>query len=258
MRDSLVKLCFTVLLILALAMNAAVAETVPGDLTERFSGTPKVEFEGKTYSLRNRLTVVLLMGILRDEEIGADVADFSALLVIDDAIKKVTPVRIDGNTRVELPDTAQMLPLRQVYALGADREESCQRMIQAVNGLLGGEYITAHLAFEVAGASTVEGYTPVEGNAEAQLRALKATLEQKSTDELNKLYAQMGDYIITDMKSGAAVKVLDKVERYEMPPSILMPVLEEAGAEEEPALRIPDTEAIAELIVGLFFEESKW
>lgn len=259
MRNSLVKLCFTALLIAALLAGAAGAETVRGDLSDRFSDTPTVEFQGTTYSLRNRLTVVLLLGILRDEDLGADVADFTALLVVDDGIKRVTPVRIDGNTQVELPGVAQPLLLREVYAMGADREENCQRMIQAVDGLLGGELITAHLAFEVAGASTIEGYVPVEGNAETQLRALKAALEQKSTEELNKLYAQLGDYIITDMKSGAAMKVADKTERYEMPPSVLLPVLVAEGAEgEEAAPLIPDSKAIEELVVSLFYEESSW
>lgn len=261
MCNRLFKLCVAVALLAALLAGAAVAETVRGDLSERFSDIPSLEHNGKAYSLRGRLTTVLLMGIVPDAALGRDVSDFTALIVIDDNEKRITPVRIDGNTLVELPGGGQKMRLREVYGLGEDRDENGLRMIQAVNGLLGFELVTDYLGFELEGASMIPGYAPVAGDAETQLRALKADLEQRSTEELNDLYATLGDYIVTDMKSGAVMKVGDKSQRYEMPPSValpLMPLPEAEQPETADAAREIDPDAVRELVIGTFFEERRW
>ena len=261
MRKRLFKRILPVFICACLLAGTAFGETERGDLSDRFSEIPRIEYNGASYSLRSRITTVLLMGVARDEALGRDVSDFTALVVLDDNAKRIMPVRLDGNLMVELEGAE--LPLREVYAQGEDQEENCLRMVDAVNALLGEALIDDYFAFEVEGASAVDGYVPVEGNTEEQLRALKAVLEEKSLDELSEQYAQLSDYIITDMKSGAVMKIADKSERYERLHSVPLPTLAEgaqdvsAEAQGNAYLRA-DAQAILPLLVDLFYEEDKW
>ena len=258
MRKRLLTLFLSVVVCICLLTGVAVGETERGDLAERFSDVSRIEYNGTVYSLRNRITTVLFMGIALDEEVGAKVSDLTALVVLDDNEKKITPIRLAGNIQMSVGGVE--LPLREVYALGKDREESCELMVAAANALLGEELIDDYFAFEIDGAYVVDGYIPVEGSTEAQLRALKAYREQKSLDEHSSQYALLGEYIITDMKSGAVMKIADKTERYEMLHSVQLPTLEVAVQQEdqEVTFRRPDAEALVPLLAEVFYEESKW
>ena len=255
MRRILLKFCLVPLLILSLCAGVCLAETVKGDLSDRFSDIPSKEIDGVKYMLRNQLTVVLLMGVMEDAELGGNVSDFTALLVIDDDERRISPIRFDGNTLVEVEGQPQPVPLRQVYMLGEDPERRCQLMVDAVNSLLGEERITDHLAFDLRGQAVIEGYQPVEGDAETQLRALKAALETRPTGELTDLYAQLADYITTNMKSGAAAKVADKAQRYEVVDSVPLPTLPLAEGELNPSV---DAQAVADLVLSLLYQPSNW
>lgn len=247
-----------VCLVLALVLSGVtVAETGRGDLSSRFEDIPQVEYQGKTYSLRNQLTTVLLIGILPDETTGVDEADFIALIVVDDDAQCMTPVQIDADMLVRQSDGAEEVPVRTIYASGDDREANCQGLVSTVNGILGEDLIDYYLAFELRGAANIEGFEPADGDAEAQMRALKVFLEGKSVDELTKLNEQLADFIITDMKSGAMAKIMDKSERYVRPDMVDLPVYQEAGDGDAIWVR-PDTEAIYEMVVPLFYTESIW
>lgn len=258
MLNQLKKLGLWGLMIVLVMAGFAQAETERGDLSTRFEDVPRIEYNGESYSLRNQLTTVLLMGILEDEATGEAQADFIALLVIDDDERRMSPVRINADMRVSLPDSAETVSLRSLYAQGDDRDENCQRLIGAVNALLGEELINYYAAFELKGAAQIEGYEPVAGDAETQLRALKAVLDQKSMDELTELNKQLTDYIITDMKSGSLAKVLDKSERYEQIPMVDLPTKTVEGGEGEEATVAPDEAGILEMMVPLFYTQSIW
>lgn len=257
MLENLKKIVLVFLISLLILSAAATAETSRGDLSSRFDNIPQVEYQGKNYSLRNQLTTVLLMGILTDEETGVDEADFIALIVVDDDAQRMTPVQIDADMLVSQMGASQEVPIRTVYASGEDREENCQRLVSTVNEILGENLINYYFAFELKGAASIEGFASVEGDAEAQMRALKTFLEDKSVDELTELNEQLADYIITDMKSGAMVKIMDKSERYERPDMIDLPVLQEPGEGDMVWMR-PDADAIFEMVVPLFYVESIW
>lgn len=107
MRRILLKFCLLPLLILSLCAGVCLAETVKGDLSDRFSDIPSKEIDGVKYMLRNQLTVVLLMGVMEDAELGGNVSDFTALLVIDDDERRISPIRFDGNTLVEVEGQPQ-------------------------------------------------------------------------------------------------------------------------------------------------------
>jgi len=244
-------------LILCLALGCASAETVRGDLSQRFADVKKLEYEGEEYRLRDRITSVLAMGIGVDEG-GVQRADFAMILCVDDNEKRITVVEIPANTLVQLPDEGgnlQYMRFADVYMMGEDPHENCLRLVDCANRVLAEAQIDHYLAFDVRGMDLVE--RGVQGTTKEKLKLLKARLEGMSSDEMNDLYADLGDYIITDMKSGALMKVADKAERYEVPPHADLPgTAADGGAAGE--VLVPDESAIAALVVEAFYELNTW
>ena len=91
----------------------------------------------------------------------------------------------------------------------------------------------------------------------SRLKILKAQAETYSTDQLNDLFYELSDYIVTDMKSGAIMKIIDKADRYEIFSSIHVPgeyVMEDDAA----VAFIPDEAALNEIVIDAFLEENPW
>ena len=57
MRRILLKFCLLPLLILSLCAGVCLAETVKGDLSDRFSDIPSKEIDGVKYMLRNQMCI---------------------------------------------------------------------------------------------------------------------------------------------------------------------------------------------------------
>lgn len=241
--------CLILVLALSLLAGAAMGETVRGDLTERFANIPQIEYGGETYYQRSRLTSLMVTGILPDEKDGAPRTDFVAVFAIDDNEKRITPIYIDGQTTVEIE--GESLPLREVYALGEDPDENCLRMVDTVNGLLGGELLEDYMAIDLDGITAVAAFSQLEGNTRERLHLLRLILEKIPSKQLNKMYGEISDYVVTDMKSGAVMRVLDKTDRYEIAETVDLPVLP-AQAEGDPIL--PDAERILEMVIGVFYD----
>ena len=236
-------------LVLAFTAGGALGESVRGDLTERFANVPQVEYGGETYYLRDRLTVLMLTGILTDPEDGAPRTDFVSVFVIDDNEKRITPIYIEGETSVAVDD--EIMPLREVYALGEDPKENCERMVEAVNALLGGELIGDYMAVDLEGITAVAAFSQLAGDTRERLHLLRVILEGIPSKQLNKMYGEISDYLVTEMKSGAVMRVIDKADRYEIAETLDLPVL---PAEAEGDALIPDAEKIRELVVDVFYD----
>lgn len=250
--------CFLALmLLLCLALSCA-AETVRGDLTERFSDIPRIEYNGKTYRLRNRLTTVLAMGVGVDAQ-GAKRVDLALVLVVDDDAKRITAIEIPANTLVQVPGEADgetwNMRFGDVYMLESDPDAACLRMVDAVNALLGQPLVEHYMAFDVEGVRVIDPAL-AEGGTKQQIKAMKGRLDGMSADELSGLYADLGDYIITDLKSGAAMKIADKLERYEVPEDMDLPGAP-ADAGEYGEVFAPDGNALQQIIAEVFFEEEQ-
>ncbi len=259
MFENLKRIGLIGLALACLLSGTVSAEAVKGDLSERFDDIPKIEYEGENYILRNQLTTILLMGILTDETSGKQKADFIALLVVDDDERKMSPIQIDSNLMVESSEAGGAVPLCELYPLSDNSEENCLRLVDAVNGLLGEDLINYYAAFELEGMAYIDGVEMVEGDAETQLRALKSVLEQKSLEELTALNEELADYIITDMKSGALAKVMDKSERYERPDMVDLPVKPALSGEDADTSEVVlDETGALEMLVPLFYTKSIW
>lgn len=153
------------LLLMALMIaGAACAQTVRGDLNERFAGVPSIEHEGTVYRLKARVDAVLLMGVdRRVQEKTAfrkgGQADFLLLLAIDDENKTVTPIEINRDT---MTDVTVLSVLGQVngtryaqialsHAFGDGGIRSCELTAQAVGGLLLDTPIDEYLSMSMDG-----------------------------------------------------------------------------------------------------------
>ena len=245
---------------------SATAETAErGNLSERFDNIVALEYNGVTYRIRNRITVALMMGTIAEESDGTetDYAEMMYLLVIDDDRKIYTPIRIASAAWVdwegsELWPEAGEVQLRTLYSMGSDENVGCSLIVQKINEILGDELLENYAALDLGRLTVLDGIEPSGGYVEAEykerLRAIKAKAESSSTDEINEMFNAMSGYIVTDMKSGALMKIVDKVDRYEGQPTVPLPVVEEIMEDGQVRVTV-DEQAVLPAILDAFYEE---
>ena len=255
-----------VLTVLFCLSTPALAEaTERGNLSERFDDIVAMEYNGVTYRIRNRITVALVMGTVggSSDETGTDFAEMMYLLVIDDDQKIYTPIRISSDALVDWggsglsPETGEV-QLRALYSMGADENVGCGLIVQKLNEILGDELIGSYAALDLDRLTVLDGIEPgeeyVEEEYKERLRAIKAKAESSSTDEVNAMFNALSGYIVTDMKSGALMKIVDKVDRYDGQPTIPLPVVEEVMDDGQVRVTI-DAEAVLPAVLDAFYEE---
>jgi len=254
------RICAALLLVFVLLASCACAETVRGDLSGRFDDILKIEHEGISYSLKSRISLVLAMAIDADAN-GAKSANFARLLAVDDAQKTFTMLDIpaDALVQVESDDGNDLWYMRygDVFALDAEPEDKCQRLLNAVNRLFGHELVEDYIAFDLEGAPVLTGGEELVGTTREKLHVLREIVDEMTTEELNDTYAQLGDHIITGMKSGAVMKIIDKADRYERLETILYPGYTVPTTNNGP-VQVADAQRLKALMLELFFEESIW
>ena len=129
-------------LCVALLTGCALADTVRGDLSNRFEEPPTLEKDGHTYQYRRGLTTILFMGIdtrldYEAERVGfrsGGQSDFLLLLVIDEENETITPIHINRDTMTEitilgvLGDEAGTVvtQLCLSHGFGDGKEQSCE------------------------------------------------------------------------------------------------------------------------------------
>lgn len=132
--------------------SAGEAETVRGDLSERFPEPEKVVWEGTTYRKRDDLQTILLIGVdttakqesLRVGYQWGGQSDFLLLLVIDKANQRVTPVHLDRDTMTDITVLSALgvdlgkytLQICLAHGYGDGGKQSCEFTCEAVSGLL--------------------------------------------------------------------------------------------------------------------------
>ena len=248
-----------------LTVGAAAETAERGDLSKRFGNIETIEYNGCTYRIRNRLTIALIMGTVGDGEdvAGTDYAELMYLLVIDDDQKIYTPIQIPSSAWVnwqgsELWPETGVVQLRAMYSLGEDGNDGCRLILQKLDDILGGELIGCYAALDMDRLTLIDGIEPsevyVEQEYKDRMHAIKASAEQSSTDEINEMFNVLSGYIVTDMKSGALMKIVDKVDRYDGQPTIVVPVIEEILEDGQTRVRI-DESAVLPVVLSAFYEE---
>ena len=260
------RVALLMMVVFAFLTVGAAAETAErGDLSKRFGNIETIEYNGCTYRIRNRLTIALVMGTVGDGEdgTGADYAELMYLLVIDDDQRIYTPIQIPSSAWVnwqgsELwPETGEV-QLRAMYSMVEDGNDGCRLILQKLDEILGGELIGCYAALDMDRLTLIDGIEPsevyVEQEYKDRMHAIKASAEQSSTDEINEMFNVLSGYIVTDMKSGALMKIVDKVDRYDGQPTIVLPVIEEILEDGQTRVRI-DESAVLPVVLSAFYEE---
>lgn len=261
MGKRLMRVCILIILVFSLLLTCVQAETVRGDLSQRFDNIiEKYESNGKIYRLRSRTSAVLAMAIDEDEN-GIKLARFARLLLVDDENKQLAMLNIPENMLVQVTGNAEgelwNMRFGDVYQLEGTPDENCMRLVEAVNRLLGQDMLESYIAFDLEGGAVFNGGAPLSGTTREKLSVLKEIADAMSTDELSSLYAELGDYIITNMKSGAVMKIIDKTDRYERQDTEQWPGTE-ILTENNISVYVTDAQALEENKLAFFYAESNW
>ena len=269
----LIGLLMICILICIVNVAGAQAETAAGEqsadvqseLENRFNDVPTLEYNGITYRLKNRLTTVLILGTARETEgaeTGVPRAEFVAMLVVDDNAKTITPVQIDCLTPVSVEGMEAAETMRTLFSGNEDQKVSADILRQGMNGLMNEEILEHYLTLDIDSLEEYDALSAPEENEtpkavmKRRLKALLAQAESANSDQLNDMFVSMSDHIVTDMKTGAIMKIIDKTDRYEVKSSVYVPgsyVLEN-----EQEVFDVDEAAFLDIIVNTFYEEKIW
>ncbi len=251
-------------LVLLLICGAALAESTRGDLTNRFSDESTIEIDGVEYRLRKRLTTVLAL-VLNDKDGYSEDsrAEMIVALGVDDDERTFATISLNGKCPVEY--NGETVELGAIYGLAGDKEQGVVDTLAAVNELLPGDIaLESYLTFEVHGLTALDGQqTDSEFDETAFKARARAIKNGSSSSEYSNMYSALADYIITDMKSGAVMKVADKADRYTRSGLIPMPAVETEPVETEDdaaedAPFEPDLDALWDILMPIWYEVNPW
>lgn len=258
-------------LVAVLAIGAiALAETDYIDLNDRFDNVLTYDYNGHTYYQKSRMTTMLAVAYNQEEaSVEAGIIgdpELILLVIVDDNAKTVLPLQISATTVVDWMDAAgqeagipEGISLRDLFGMEADIEAGTIALMNALNGMFPADFIEDYLAFDLNGLTVIDGIANDGSNNVGdalmqRLHVIKATVEESA--EATKLLSALSDYITSDMKSGALMKIADKVDRYDVATRMQLPALETAAEDESVHL---DRSAFDEWMVASFFDaESMW
>lgn len=232
-------LAIMALVICAIMGMTALAETA--DVIQPFTeGT--IDVNGTLYRLRKRMSSTLFICTEQIDSVATP--GFMGILTTEDNEKTISVIYLDPRMCAEAADDAEKTTLSQTFvnALAEnDARFAGEAVLAAVNGLIGEDLVEDYIVFDIAGLDIIEGLPEVDvtglepmDSMKARLKNAKHYAETLSSDALTDLIGDMSDYLATEMKSGALVKIADKAERYTINPSIHLEIeliTDETGGE---------------------------
>lgn len=173
-------------------------QQIRGDVRDRLDEGEIVEYKGSEYRRRNRQTAILFMGVdQRNDQEQSELsyrnggqADFLLLLLIDDDLKRVTPVQIDRDTMTEItvlgvlgnPSGTRKAQICLSHGFGDGKEQSCQFTVDAVSKLLLGVDIDFYVMMNMDGISVMNDFLGgVTVTLEDDFSALDPTMTEGTT-----------------------------------------------------------------------------
>ena len=255
------------LLAIAMAMlltlcGTGFAQQAYVDLDARFSSQETYEYNGETYYLKNRVSTALVLcaNLPEVEQDGAGSAEMILLLPIDDDSKTVTPVQFGTEMLASwLEGDEQEMTLGVIYAQAQTTQAGCEKLVEVLNALFPSNVIEQYALLDLRGLPVLDGIENDEINVTgeeliARLKNIKTLVEQEGGKDVNSMLGDMSGYIVTDMKSGAMMKIVDKVERYDRAGRTPFPVMEMPEETNEPL--IPDLEAFGEMMLNIYYTDN--
>lgn len=253
------KLLAVVALIICAVMSmTALAETA--DVIQPFTeGT--IDVDGTLYRLRKRLSSTLFICTEQIDSVATP--GFMGILTTEDNEKTISVIYLDPRMCAEVEDGAEKTTLSKTFVdtlAENDVRVAGEAVLAAVNGLIGEDLVEDYIVFDVAGLDIIEGLPEVDvaglepmDSMKARLKNAKHYAETLSSDALTDLIGDMSDYLATEMKSGALVKIADKAERYTINPSIHLEI--ELMPEGEDVEYLPvATDILYDILFDIFYE----
>ena len=265
------------ILLLGLAPLCHAEENAQADLQARFGGEATLEYNGASYAVKKRNTTIM---------IGACQAgrlQLCYLLAVDDNALRMVPIRLNIGATGEAFGGKS---LSHVYLLNQPPEDEtisqadadAMRLLSAVNQLFPEPLIDSYLLINAEGLDQFDGgweddpALAADENLKNRIKAIgRAAMNASSSDQMD-MVEKMGPYLVTDVKTGALVKIADKAKRYEVVETLWFPGMDvnpeiiQTGEGEMPVptdtLRVTpyqlDEEALMALLLEYFYDETMW
>ena len=235
------------------------------DLSQRFDDIVTYDFDGTTYYMNSRVTTTLVMCVNIAEE-GAEAIgsiELMILVVSDDDKRMIYPIQLDPSMAAAwLEGEAGDMTLEQIFAGAANADEGGMKLVEAINGIFPAPVCEHYAMVDLRGLPLLDGIENTRRNTRGdelvkRLKDIKAAAEQAGMDSINDILDKLSGYVITDMKSGAMMKVVDKVDRFDRTSRIYFPIQMPTGEPDE--VYIPDLEAFEITMLELYFTtERSW
>jgi len=265
------------ILLLGLVPLCHAEENAQADLQARFGGEATLEYNGASYAVKKRNTTIM---------IGACQAgrlQLCYLLAVDDNALRMVPIRLNIGAAGEAFGGKS---LSHVYLLNQPPEDEtisqadadAMRLLSAVNQLFPEPLIDSYLLINAEGLDQFDGgweddpALAADENLKNRIKAIgKAAMNASSSTQMD-MVEKMGPYLVTDVKTGALVKIADKAKRYEVVETLWFPGMDvnpeiiQTGEGEMPVptdtLRVTpyqlDEEALMALLLEYFYDETMW
>lgn len=257
------RLLAALLAVLVLLGQWCFAEQEYVNLDERFSNQSTYQYDGETYYLKDRVktTLVLCANVPDDPQAGAGSLELMVILPVDDDKKFITPVQFSPDMLLSwLEGDDQAKTLGQLFEETETPQAGCEQLVAALNALFPAEVIGQYAMLDLRGLSVLDGIANDETNTTGEalverLRTIKREVEQGG-DNINTMISELSGYIVTDMNSGAMMKVADKADRYDRSHRTPFPVVESGEEAETDQPLIPDLEAFESMMLEIYYKDN--
>lgn len=270
-------LSFLIALFLALSPCALAEENAQADLQARFGGQATLQYNGTSYAVKKRNTTMMI-GVCEDGQL-----QLCYLLAVDDNLSRIVPIRLDIGAAGEAfgGKTLSMIYQQNIPPEDASisqADANAQRLLAAVNALFPEPLIESYLLLNAEGLALLDGgpapdpeLSAAENNKN-RIKAIAKTAMNATSSQQMDMVDQISAYLVTDVKTGALVKIADKANRYEVVDTLWFPGMHVQQAAPETAegeLPVPcdvlqvtpytlDQEALMQMLVEYFYDETAW
>lgn len=258
-NNMIMKRILILLLCLLILPLPSIAEDAAADLQARFGDQASFTHNGTDYMVKKRTSTLLFAAQDEGELL------LSYIVAVDDDLDRIALISVPTETMIPA-DGGQTLA--QIYASALPPQEQelpsaeykSIALLDAINTLFPEALIESRLVLDTAGLDLLDGGTNPDpalsgaDNLKARLKAIYHAAEGLSSSDQMNMFDSLAAYLATDVKTGAMMKIADKAQRYEIPPTIPLP----GSVPDEQSAFITNEAAITELAIEYFYEQSPW
>ena len=158
-----------------------------------------------------------------------------------------------------LEDAEQSETMGQIYTEALSAQDGCERMMEALNALFPSEVIDQYVLLDLSGLPVLDGIENDAFNVTGEqlivrLKNIRQKIEADGTADVNAMLSELSGYIVTNMKSGAMMKIVDKADRYDRESRMAFPVMELQTEGEQ--MLVPDLAAFEGIMLDIYYDDT--